>query len=49
MQMHNDISVASPSDSSKQVVHSSQSDQAELVLPIPELCHLKEAVEGIHA
>lgn len=40
--------VASPLDSSKQVVYSSQSDEAELVLPIPESRHLENAVDGIH-
>ena len=45
--MHNNNLVVSP-DSSKQVVYSSQSDEAELVLPIPESRHLEKAVEGIH-
>lgn len=45
MQLNN---TASPSDSSKQVVCSSQSDEAELVFPVPESRDLGKVVEGIH-
>ncbi|KAF8554699.1 hypothetical protein OG21DRAFT_1508593 [Imleria badia] len=47
-QAHSNTLVASPSDSSKQVVCSSQSDEAELALPIPESRDFGKGVEGIH-
>ncbi|KAG6372341.1 hypothetical protein JVT61DRAFT_7781 [Boletus reticuloceps] len=48
-QVHKNALVASPSDSSKQVVCSSQADEAELVLPIPESRDLGNVVGSIHA
>ncbi|KAH0827799.1 hypothetical protein J3R83DRAFT_3424 [Lanmaoa asiatica] len=48
VQVHNNSLVASPLDSSKQVVYSSQSDEAELVLPNPESCDLGKVVESVH-
>lgn len=46
---HNYTLVVSPSDASKQVVCSSQSDEAELVLPTPESRNMGKVAEGIQS
>ncbi|KAG8213862.1 hypothetical protein J3R82DRAFT_10606 [Butyriboletus roseoflavus] len=48
VQVHNNTLVTSPLDSSQEVVYSSQSDEAELALPIAESRDLGKAVENVH-
>ena len=48
VQAHNNTLVVSPLDSSEKFVYSSQSDEAELALPIPETRDLGKVVEGVH-
>lgn len=48
VEVHNNTLLTSPLDSSEQVVYSSQSDEAELALPIAESRDLGKVVEGVH-